>query len=264
MPAAATASVAPLGMPKKTTFLTTAKPAGELPTSEFIKAIIYGNPGVGKTTFACGAPDPFLIDIDRGNKSLNTMGLGHVQVALPDTLSEVEGIFWEAKSAPGYKQTYIIDTITELQRYHLDEIAQAEVMARKRDRFVNSQQDYNESTNLIRKIGLMFRELPANIIFIAHSIEDKDESTGAYITRPALTPKLSGTLEGMVDLVGYMEIGVSGFGANETYSRTLRAMPTRRISAKNRLGLPTLIENPSWAGIVDLAAKAVKGKAGAK
>ena len=29
-------------------------------------AIIYGSPGIGKTTLACSAPKPLLIDFDRG------------------------------------------------------------------------------------------------------------------------------------------------------------------------------------------------------
>ena len=29
-------------------------------------AILYGSPGVGKTTLALSAPDPVLIDFDRG------------------------------------------------------------------------------------------------------------------------------------------------------------------------------------------------------
>ena len=33
--------------------------------------IIYGAPGVGKTTLACSAPRPYLIDLDKGIERVN-------------------------------------------------------------------------------------------------------------------------------------------------------------------------------------------------
>jgi len=240
-----------LQIPKKTNFLTTALRADEIEESAFINGIIYGNPGVGKTSLACSAPDPLQIDIDRGSRSLVTMGLGHVKVARPNTIADIEGIYWEARAAPDYFKTYILDTASAAQRYHLDEL----IVSNNRDKPVNTQPDYNESTNVIRRLCLWFRELPCNFIIIAQAIEDKDETSGAITIRPAVTPKLAGSLDEMVDFVGYMECNVSGIGANESYKRTLRVMPTRRISAKNRLGLPSVIEDPTWDKIVSLAKK---------
>lgn len=243
-----------LAIPKKTNFLSTAKPADEIPEGAFIKAIIYGRPGVGKTSLACQADNPILIDIDRGSKSLKTMGLGHVPVVRPETVADIEGIFWEAKANPAYYATYIVDTVSALQRFHLDELIDKAVLGGKRSEIVNTQPDYNESTNVIRRIAMQFRELPCNLILIAQAAEDKDEASGSIVTRPALTPKLAGTLDEMVDLVGYLDLEASGMGANQTYKRTLRTLPTRRINAKNRLGLPAVIEDPTWDKITGLAA----------
>lgn len=243
-----------LQIPKKTNFLSTAKPADEIPEGEWIKAIIYGRPGVGKTSLACGAPNPFLIDIDRGSKSLKTMGLGHIPVVRPETIADIEGIFWEAKGNPNYYTTYIVDTVSALQRFHLDELIDKAVIGGKRNEIVNTQPDYNESTNVIRRIAMQFRELPCNLILIAQAAEERDEAAGTFLTRPAVTPKLASTLDEMVDLVGYLDLEASGLGNNQTYKRVLRTMPTRRINAKNRLGLPTLIEEPTWDKIMSLAA----------
>ena len=35
-------------------------------SKQTFSAIIYGSPGIGKTTLACSAPRPLLIDFDRG------------------------------------------------------------------------------------------------------------------------------------------------------------------------------------------------------
>ena len=42
------------------------KPSMETFSNQRFSAIIYGAPGTGKTTLACSAPNPILIDLDKG------------------------------------------------------------------------------------------------------------------------------------------------------------------------------------------------------
>ena len=43
--------------------------------SKKFSMILYGSPGVGKTTLALSAPDPILIDFDRGMSRVRSPGL---------------------------------------------------------------------------------------------------------------------------------------------------------------------------------------------
>lgn len=39
----------------------------ELKSGSHVSGMLYGQPGVGKTTVALSAPSPILIDLDRGS-----------------------------------------------------------------------------------------------------------------------------------------------------------------------------------------------------
>lgn len=45
-----------------------AKPADELP--RWMKLLLYGPPGAGKTELAAGAPKPFFLDFERSTETL--------------------------------------------------------------------------------------------------------------------------------------------------------------------------------------------------
>ena len=60
------------------------KRSNELKIQQNVKMMVYGQAGMGKTTFALSAPKPLLLDFDNGVKRVNTSHLddnvGIVQV----------------------------------------------------------------------------------------------------------------------------------------------------------------------------------------
>ena len=75
-------------------------------SKQTFSAIIYGSPGIGKTTLACSAPKPLLIDFDRG---VSRVRADHrVTTVVADTYEEV----WNDLQDPMMKEfeTIIIDT----------------------------------------------------------------------------------------------------------------------------------------------------------
>ena len=73
-----------------------------------IKAIIYGVPGVGKTTFAAQFPAPYILDLERGAERYDVPHNSDIE-----TFSEFRQVL--ATLPPG-TGTVIIDTFDELEK----------------------------------------------------------------------------------------------------------------------------------------------------
>ena len=54
------------------------KKSNELTISPTLKMMVYGQAGMGKTTFALSAPKPLLLDFDNGVKRVNLQHLDGV------------------------------------------------------------------------------------------------------------------------------------------------------------------------------------------
>lgn len=74
------------------------------------KLTIYGVSGIGKTTFAASAPNPRIIDVERGSLRLN------VNRAVPDTFAEVLRELETIYREPGDIKTVVVDSLDWLER----------------------------------------------------------------------------------------------------------------------------------------------------
>lgn len=221
-----------------------------------IKMLIYGMPGVGKTVFAAGAPKPLFVDAEHGTRSLlNHPELKDIPVLPLSNFNEVDALFWQLKAGElPDRETIVIDSISELQKRNMDQLLDiASERDRNRNKFLPLQQDYHMNTEVLRRLVVSYRDLDRNLIVTAHVTESQDDSTGIMVVRPAVTPKLANTLEGIFDVVGYMTLEHTAQGPK----RKLQIMPDRRVKAKTRVGgLPAVIENPTFAMFQEANARA--------
>lgn len=210
------------------------------------KVLVYGEPGTGKTVFAATAPNPLIVDIERGTTSLtNHPELSSTAVMEFRSVGQLELLIAKlAEGALPEYETVVIDSFSELQKRDLDDIlATAAKQDASRNKFLPTGPDYNINTEHMRRIASSLRDLDRNVIVTCHVKEEKDDSTGRLLVRPNLTPKLAGTMAGIFDVVGYMSVNGSG----ESATRTLQVHPTNRVTAKTRIGgLPAVIENPTF------------------
>lgn len=73
------------------------------------KILIYGMDGIGKTTFAAGAPDPFFIDANRGS-------LEHdVRRVYPDNWDETKEYLQAVERREIDCKTLVLDSLTDLE-----------------------------------------------------------------------------------------------------------------------------------------------------
>lgn len=256
----ATEDVEPVAAVKPATILSRIAPIKERPP--YVKTLIHALPGVGKTVFAAGAPKPLLIDTEHGAISLlNHPNLATVPVLNVESFNDLNDIFWELKQEEDNPNrtydTIVIDTISELQRKNLDEVLDKAVLKDpERSLFLPFQMDYKINTEAMRRLVTSFRDLKYNLVITSHTLEVQDEATGALMWRPAVTPKLAQTLEGVFDIIGYMTMEINESTGEVT--RYLQVAPSRRIKAKTRIGgLPSILENPTFQILLD-AVKATK------
>lgn len=203
-----------------------------------LKVLIYGEPGVGKTTFAATAPNTLLIDVERGSRALLNVN-NPVDVLEYRSIEQVEKAveFLAAGNQAFDKyETIVLDSITEMQARVID----AQLRMRGPGSYKADWDIYGENTQRLRMLVSSFRDIDRNLICTAHAKVDKDDQTGIAFVRPALTPGLAKAVAGMFDIVGYLKINGKG-------ERVLRVQPTKTVLAKSRKSLPEEITAPTWA-----------------
>lgn len=163
--------------------------------------MVYGNGGVGKTTFASTAPKPLLVDCENGAKYFGMRGI-EVDVAKVAQWKDLEGIFDVAKS--GEYETIILDPIGELM-----EKLKAYMVATGDKKLVQSDGSPSMAgwgwlKDKMRGTIKLLRDSGVNLLIVAHVDEKNDEDH--LVKRPLLMTKLSDEVVNMVDIVGYMTV----------------------------------------------------------
>lgn len=196
------------------------------------RVLLHGFDGVGKTTAACGAPDPFALDFNRGSVKFDVARVS------PGTFSEA--IEWLTAIERGDVKcgAVVLDSLTELELMSHVELFHG-----------SSLEDFNGGFGRGQTHAVMkWREVLAQldriwlqgkaIALIAHSIVKKfDDPTGPGYERfePSLQPKLAGLVRQWVDFVLFCreEILISKSKTEKTKGVTtgVRYAYTRRCPA---------------------------------
>lgn len=166
-----------------------------------IVMMVYGNGGVGKTTFAATAPKVLLVDCENGSKYFGLRGI-KVDVAKVAVWKDLEGIFDIAKS--GEYETIVIDPIGELM-----EKLKRSMIERGDKKLVMldgspTMAGWGWLKDTMRSTIKILRDSGVNLLLVAHVAEDKDGEQ--VMKRPMIMTKLSEELVNMVDIVGYMTV----------------------------------------------------------
>ena len=125
-----------------------------------ITALIYGTPGMGKTTLLGSLPGRTLIvDIDKGTCVL--AGKENIDIlSFSGNFRELEEISRQFRQTCHY-DNICIDTLSELERYMLN------IKAAKSSTGIPQINDYGIVNNYLLKLCRDFREINANIFFTA-------------------------------------------------------------------------------------------------
>lgn len=207
------------------------KKPGELTPKQTISALIYGQPGAGKTSLACSAPNAVLFDYDGGVNRINaahqvpTVQIGSWEDT-QEALKEIEAEMPEC-------QTIIIDTVGKMLDYMSAYIIKKDSKMAKKDGTLQLQGYGVRKTmfsNFIKQLAISGK----NVIFVAHEREEKQGEN--VVKRPEIGGSSAADLMKDIDLMGYIQL----YGKE----RVICFDPTETYQAKNSCSLPGVSKIP--------------------
>jgi hypothetical protein len=207
------------------------KKAHEAQAKKAVIALIFGTPGIGKTTLACTAPGSLLIDADGGISRMNP-------VHRPDFIEvksweDIISIFKEDLSS---YNTLIIDTAGKALDYLTYHVIKEDSKLARKDGAL-SLQGYGSLKAVFGQFVRQCQMLGKNLVFVAHDKEEKDGDN--TVLRPDIIGGSLAIVMREMDIVGYME--------TRNGKRTICFDPTDRHYGKNTVGIPGKIEIPDFS-----------------
>ncbi len=208
------------------------KKANELNIQGKIKALIYGQAGMGKTTIALSTPKPLLFDFDNGVHRVNYNHLQGVDTVQIENYQNFIDVLNKEDLTP--YETFVIDTGGKLLDYMGDYIVKQNPKMGRNNGMLTLQgygQRKGMFIQLIKQISIMNK----HIAFVAHRETKTEGDDTRYV--PLFGGSNYDSLVTELDLVGYME-------ANGT-TRTITFNPTSRNDGKNTCNLPDVMNIPT-------------------
>lgn len=211
--------------------------------------MVYGEGGVGKTTFASTANNPLIIDCENGTKYFGLRGI-KTDAAVVETWNEIEDKNFVALIKSAKYDTIVVDPIGELMSK-----LKTSIVATGGSKYVQkdgslTMAGWGFMKDRMRSFVKFLRDTGKNVILVAHLEEKEDENR--IVKRPKIETKIVDDLVAIVDIVAYMT--VVNTGTDE--KRILMVDPgSDKYTAKDRTGQLGKVIEPDFSKIV----KAIQG-----
>jgi hypothetical protein len=192
-----------------------------IPTN--VKMMVYGQPGMGKSTYALSAPSPLLLDFDNGVKRINNAHLRDVDIVPITSWSDIKSVVREDLSP---YQTIVVDTVGKMMDFIIDYKCNGGIPNISSWNGINA-----EFSWFVREMS----SLNKHLIFVAHRDTRKEGDETVFI--PYLREKNYNAIITELDLLGYIEA--------KGRVRTITFDPTSRNDGKNTCNLPATMTIPT-------------------
>lgn len=200
-------------------------------TDKKFSMIVYGSPGIGKTTLALSAPDPILIDFENG---VDRVRADHRKLTI--VCENYEEVLHDIESPEVQDcQSIIIDTGGSFINY-LKDWAMRVKGCRAKDGSFNSLKGYGVVKNEFASFTSRLRDaMHKNVIYIFHA-DEKADKDGNPQQRLLCEGATKNSVWNSCDFGGYMQM----LGE----SRTIAFTPTQEYFAKGSHGIAGIMPVP--------------------
>lgn len=225
----------------------------EKETSPYIRALLVGEPGTGKTHLAGTFPSPYFLDCDKGMATLAGKSYPYYSIEYGQEASRITMMMLaklNRKEPPFDKcQTFVLDSLSALSNLMEVELAKYPTEASKSDsKEVMSLPDFRVHRRRMINIvtSLMRLSEHMNVVVTANVEYDKDEVFGRMIELPSMAGK-----KVPLEMGRYFDeiYRLSYDRGNEQW--ILNTKPTKLFNmAKSRRGVPDNLIDPSYEQVV--------------
>jgi hypothetical protein len=246
-------------------------------SDNYLKALIYGAYGAGKTYLAATAVesvrfrDVLFLDFEAGTRSLARKEFDDIDIITLTQFTELAQVYEFLRRHVSLRdktdddskckledlnkmmglspkrryRTVIVDSLTEIHKlalYHLQSI-NPDTTPLDADLPYAELRDWGRAAEAIRLLVRALRNLEAHVIIICAQQRAQDE-TGRFVYSPALSGKLSSEIQGFVDIVGLLKSSTDKEGKTK---RRLYVAPAGNYDAKDRIHGDGVVyfENPT-------------------
>ena len=203
---------------------------------KFIKMLVYGEAGVGKTVLSATAPNPIIISAEKGLLSLADKDVPVIEV---DSLKGCLEVYDYLNEQTQEYDTIVLDSLSEIGEALLREFKKGEKDPRKA---------YMKMADELDLLTKAFRDLDRHVVFIAKQELNKDEYSGKTTYRPSAPGQsFTSNMAYLFDEVLCMRIGKEG----KEIVRYLQTQPDLQYQAKDRSGKLLSKEVPDLSVIIN-------------
>lgn len=196
-----------------------------------LKALIYGNPGTGKTSFGVTAPEPLVLLSERQGMTHVRGAAQRLGMAVPRTLymqraQDYRDVLRTLRQPPAkdfvvrdqdgkevarfdgwWPRSVVLDSITDAHKLFADEVqAQSPPKAGKDGLPVLPERYWGVLIDRCEKLIRAFRDLPLHVVFLALLADDRkdddDDEESAKVGPMLATKGLRGAMAAAVNVVG--------------------------------------------------------------
>lgn len=219
------------------------------PSNHFVRMLIYGGSGMGKTVFGSTAPKPLFLAVEEGLLSLADKGVQYVKINSLQDMRDVlkalrENSIKDANGKPIEYESIVIDSLTEVQNVVIQNITGGRQP---------SQNEWGKFSDAMAEILKGFTKLPKHVIFTClESEKAAEDDDGREFTRfqPELFGKLAEKAQAMMDFVGRYYMKTTVVNDKPTQVRTLTFTINAKWKAKDRSGKLPQFADPDFSKLM--------------